>query len=331
MVYLRTVFALIACKEASLFGVDSCSGTAVSTFYKLREIERLLFGRTAYHGRDNYSTHTRKRGRGASSACVAGRETMGREEIHHLTPRVGVGLWVVAESHAKDGAIGQMHVERVRTARVDHEPEFGRGCGLRGVHLLAKVGWGDGVGMPNEDEQRRSKGAADVRLAPGVQGDTRGKRRGAPQRGPQCGQHRPAAIRHAHHGDMLGVDVGLRGQPGADTVGVVRAPDRPRGHVPGADLVHAAWPEAVHDGRADPVGAEEVGPGADPLRPAGLVGEPPAPVEQDDEGEGARAGGAVQRDRKHPLRRLRSTLFDRTHLKALGVPRTPGHAHRLSR
>ena len=42
MVYLRTVFALISCKEASLFGVDSCSGTAVSTFYKLREIERSL-------------------------------------------------------------------------------------------------------------------------------------------------------------------------------------------------------------------------------------------------------------------------------------------------
>jgi hypothetical protein len=42
MVYLRTVFALIACQEASLFGVDSCSGTAVSTFYKLREIERRI-------------------------------------------------------------------------------------------------------------------------------------------------------------------------------------------------------------------------------------------------------------------------------------------------
>src|SRR5713101_64542 len=40
MVYLRTVFALIACKEASLFGVDSCSCTSASTFYKLREIER---------------------------------------------------------------------------------------------------------------------------------------------------------------------------------------------------------------------------------------------------------------------------------------------------
>jgi hypothetical protein len=40
MAYLRPVFALIACKEASLFGVDSCSGTSVSTFYKLLEIER---------------------------------------------------------------------------------------------------------------------------------------------------------------------------------------------------------------------------------------------------------------------------------------------------
>src|SRR5712691_4153130 len=40
MVYLRTVFALIACQEASLFGVDSCSCTSASTFYKLREIER---------------------------------------------------------------------------------------------------------------------------------------------------------------------------------------------------------------------------------------------------------------------------------------------------
>src|SRR5262245_59542144 len=109
-----------------------------------------LFSRTAYHGRDHDSTHTRKRGRGASSACGAGRETMGREEIHHLTPRVGVGLWVIAESHAQDGAIGQMHVERVRAARIDHEPEFGRGGGLRGVHLLAKVGGGDGVGTPNE-------------------------------------------------------------------------------------------------------------------------------------------------------------------------------------
>jgi hypothetical protein len=42
MVYLRTVFALIACKEASLFGVDSCSCTPASTFYKLLEIERVL-------------------------------------------------------------------------------------------------------------------------------------------------------------------------------------------------------------------------------------------------------------------------------------------------
>ena len=79
-------------------------------------------------------------------ACVPGRETMGREEIHHLTPRVGLGLWVVAELHAKDGAIGQTHVERVRAARVDHEPEFGRGCRLRGVHLLTKVGREYGVG-----------------------------------------------------------------------------------------------------------------------------------------------------------------------------------------
>jgi hypothetical protein len=40
MVYRRTVFALIACKEAGLFGVDSCSCPSVSTFYKLLEIER---------------------------------------------------------------------------------------------------------------------------------------------------------------------------------------------------------------------------------------------------------------------------------------------------
>src|SRR5713101_2195833 len=42
MAYLRTVFALIACKEASLFGVDLCSCTPASTFYKLLEIERNL-------------------------------------------------------------------------------------------------------------------------------------------------------------------------------------------------------------------------------------------------------------------------------------------------
>ena|SRR5688500_16666155 len=48
MAYLRPVFALIACKEASLFGVDSCSGTSVPTFYKLLEIERYdLVGVTA--------------------------------------------------------------------------------------------------------------------------------------------------------------------------------------------------------------------------------------------------------------------------------------------
>jgi len=41
MVYLRTVFALIACKEASLFRVDSCSCTSASTFYKLLKIEGL--------------------------------------------------------------------------------------------------------------------------------------------------------------------------------------------------------------------------------------------------------------------------------------------------
>src|SRR2546422_2012941 len=44
MVYLRTVFAFIACKEASLFGGDSCSCPSASTFYKLREIERASFG-----------------------------------------------------------------------------------------------------------------------------------------------------------------------------------------------------------------------------------------------------------------------------------------------
>jgi len=43
MVYLRTVFALIACKEASLFAVDSYSQTSASTFYKLLEIERARF------------------------------------------------------------------------------------------------------------------------------------------------------------------------------------------------------------------------------------------------------------------------------------------------
>ena len=39
MVYLHTVFALIACKEVSLFGGDSCSCTSASTFYKLLEID----------------------------------------------------------------------------------------------------------------------------------------------------------------------------------------------------------------------------------------------------------------------------------------------------
>src|SRR5215510_1365324 len=40
MVYLRTLFALIACIEASLCGGNSCSCPSASTFYKLREIER---------------------------------------------------------------------------------------------------------------------------------------------------------------------------------------------------------------------------------------------------------------------------------------------------
>jgi len=35
MVYLHIAFALIACKEASLFGVDSCTCTSAATFYKL--------------------------------------------------------------------------------------------------------------------------------------------------------------------------------------------------------------------------------------------------------------------------------------------------------
>ena len=39
MAYLRTVLALIVCKEASPFGGASCSDTAVSTFYELRDIE----------------------------------------------------------------------------------------------------------------------------------------------------------------------------------------------------------------------------------------------------------------------------------------------------
>jgi hypothetical protein len=41
MVYLRTVFALIACKEASLFGVDSCSCPSASPFDTLLEMERI--------------------------------------------------------------------------------------------------------------------------------------------------------------------------------------------------------------------------------------------------------------------------------------------------
>ena len=45
--YLCTVFARIACKEASLFGVTSCSCTSASTFYKLLEIERPDFVRRA--------------------------------------------------------------------------------------------------------------------------------------------------------------------------------------------------------------------------------------------------------------------------------------------
>src|SRR5712692_2572116 len=40
MVSLCTVFTCIACKEASLFGVDSCPCTPASTFYKLRDIAR---------------------------------------------------------------------------------------------------------------------------------------------------------------------------------------------------------------------------------------------------------------------------------------------------
>jgi hypothetical protein len=41
MVYLRTLFALIACIQASLCGGNSCSCPSASTFYKLREIERI--------------------------------------------------------------------------------------------------------------------------------------------------------------------------------------------------------------------------------------------------------------------------------------------------
>ena len=41
MAYLRTVFALIACKRRAFAGVDCCSWTSTSTFDKLREIERI--------------------------------------------------------------------------------------------------------------------------------------------------------------------------------------------------------------------------------------------------------------------------------------------------
>jgi len=41
--YLRTVFARIACQEASLFRGDLYSCTSASTFYKLLEIERSWF------------------------------------------------------------------------------------------------------------------------------------------------------------------------------------------------------------------------------------------------------------------------------------------------
>jgi len=53
MVYLRTVFTLIACKEASLFGVDSCACTSASTFYKLLEIERTEFDAMMLPDRSN--------------------------------------------------------------------------------------------------------------------------------------------------------------------------------------------------------------------------------------------------------------------------------------
>jgi len=127
------------------------------------------------------------------------------------------------------------------------------------------------------------------------------------------------------------VDVGVLCQPHAGTIGDIRAPDRPRGDVPGADVGHPPWPKAIDDSRADTIVVEESSPGLDPLRPDGIVFEPPAPVQQYDEGKRARACGAVQRDRQHPVRRLRSMLFDRAHLQARGVPRTPGHDDPLPR
>jgi hypothetical protein len=120
------------------------------------------------------------------------------------------------------------------------------------------------------------------------------------------------------------VDVGVLCQPHAGTIGDIRAPDRPRGDVPGADVGHPPWPKAIDDSRADTIVVEESSPGLDPLRPDGIVFESPAPMQQHDEGKRARACGAVQRDRQYPLRRLRAMLFDRAHLKARGVPARQG-------
>ena len=44
------------------------------------------------------------------------RKTVGHEEIEHLPPRVGVGLWVLAELHAENHAVRKTHVKRVRAA-----------------------------------------------------------------------------------------------------------------------------------------------------------------------------------------------------------------------
>ena len=64
---------------------------------------------------------------------------MRRQKIEHLPPRVGGGLRIVAEFHAENRTIGKPHVEGMRAAWIYDKLEHGRGCRLRGLHLLAKT------------------------------------------------------------------------------------------------------------------------------------------------------------------------------------------------
>src|SRR6266545_7946622 len=116
---------------------------------------------------------------------------------------------VVAESHAEEDTVGKRHVERVRSVRIDDELQVRRGLRLSLLHLLAETSRRHRVGAADEHQQRRVEHAADIALTTRIKRDTRDKWARMFQRDAQSRQYRPAAIRHAHHGDARGVDVRL--------------------------------------------------------------------------------------------------------------------------